>query len=316
MRLPRVPLPKVPLPDLSRLPVPGLDRLPFSSSLPLSALSSSSPSAAGNDASTNRRVLVTGGASGLGLALATAFLERGDRVMITDLAATDDRPESVPAEAHYLRLDVRSEDEWQAARAEVETVWGGLDVLVNNAGIAQGGRIEYLTEDDWRRIVDINLLGVARGCRTFVPMLKSQGSGRLVNTASLAGLVHPPTMSSYTAVKAAVVAISESLRWELEPFGLGVSVICPSFFRTNLASSLNTSDPAASGFASKLIDRAELDAGQIAAEVMTALDAGEFLILPDPDARKNYRAKRFLPGAYAKTMLDMGRKFAEAASKG
>ena len=306
MRLPRIPELR-----LSELNVPGLDRLPF-----VSTAFSSSSSRSSSSPAPNRRVLVTGGASGLGLALATAFLERGDRVIVTDLAATDARPDSVPADAHYLRLDVRSEEEWQAARAEVEKVWGGLDVLVNNAGIAQGGRIEYLTEDDWRQIVDINLLGVARGCRTFVPMLKAQGHGHLVNTASLAGLVHPPTMSSYTAVKAAVVAISESLRWELEPFGLGVSVICPSFFRTNLASSLNTSDPAASGFASKLIDRAELDAGQIAAEVMTALDAGEFLILPDPDARKNYRAKRFLPGAYAKTMLDMGRKFAEAASKG
>ncbi|MDX2356420.1 SDR family NAD(P)-dependent oxidoreductase [Dietzia sp. PP-33] len=263
-------------------------------------------------AETNRRVLVTGGASGLGLALATAFLERGDRVLVTDLAPTDDRPASVPEDARYLRLDVRSEDEWQAARAEVEQIWGGIDVLVNNAGIAQGGRIEYLTEEDWRLITDINLLGVARGCRTFVPMLKTQGRGHLVNTASLAGLVHPPTMASYTAVKAAVVAISESLRWELEPSGITVSVLCPSFFRTNLASSLNSSDPAASGFASKLIDRSERGADEIAAEVMAGLDAKQFLILPDPDARKSYRGKRFMPAVYARTMLGMGQKFARA----
>lgn len=290
MRLPRLPL--------SDLPVPGLARLPF--------VSSPSP------ADTNRRVLSTGGASGLGLALVTAFLERGDRVMVADLAATDDRPASVPGDARYLRLDVRSEEEWQAARAEIEQIWGGIDVLVNNAGIAQGGRIEYLTEEDWRLITDINLLGVARGCRTFVPMLKAQGHGHLVNTASLAGLVHPPTMASYTAVKAAVVAISETLRWELEPFGIDVSVLCPSFFRTNLASSLNSSDPAASGFASKLIDRSERGADEIAAEVMTGLDAKEFLILPDPDARKAYRGKRFMPAAYARTMLGMGQKFARA----
>ena len=291
---------------LSDLPLPDaaarrLSRLPF--------MAPPSP------ADTNRRVLITGGASGLGLALATAFLERGDRVMVADLAPAESRPESIPADARYLRLDVRSEDEWAAARDEIDEVWGGLDVLVNNAGIAQGGRIEMLTEEDWRLITDINLLGVARGCRTFVPMLKKQGRGRVVNTASLAGLVHPPTMSSYTAVKAAVVAISESLRWELEPFGVDVSVICPSFFRTNLASSLNSSDPAAAEFASKLITRAKLDADQIAAEVMLALDAGEFLILPDPDARKNYRGKRLLPAVYAKTMLDMGRKFAAATGK-
>ncbi|HMT49718.1 SDR family NAD(P)-dependent oxidoreductase [Dietzia sp. UBA5065] len=290
-------LPSISLPDL---PVPGLSRLPFA------------PSSHPSPEDTNRRVLVTGGASGLGLALATAFLERGDRVIVTDLAPTDERPSTVPSDARYLRLDVRSEDEWKAARAEVEQIWGGLDVLVNNAGIAQGGRIELLTEQDWQLIVDINLLGVARGCRTFVPMLKGQGRGHIVNTASLAGLVHPPTMTSYTAVKAAVVAISESLRWELEPFGVDVSVLCPSFFRTNLASSLNVSDPAASGFASKLIERSERGAQDIAAEVMTALDAKQFLVLPDPEARRSYRGKRFLPAVYARTMTGMGQKFARA----
>ena len=93
MRLPKVSLPELTLSDLSlqNLPLPGLDRLPFSSSSP-------------SPADTHRRVLVTGGASGLGLALATAFLERGDRVIIADLAPTDDRPDSVPADAHYLSL--------------------------------------------------------------------------------------------------------------------------------------------------------------------------------------------------------------------
>ena len=288
-----------PLPDAAAR---RLARLPF--------LSAPTP------ADTNRRVLITGGASGLGLALATAFLERGDRVMIADLAPSDERPESVPADARYLKLDVRSEADWAAALERVDSVWGGLDVLVNNAGIAQGGRIEMLTEDDWRAITDINLLGVARGCRTFVPVFKAQGRGLVLNTASLAGLVHPPTMSSYTAVKAAVVAISESLRWELAPFGVDVAVICPSFFRTNLSASLNSSDPAAAAFASKLIDRSDRGADEIAAEVMTALDAGEFLILPDPDARKSFRAKRLLPAVYVRTMTEMGRKFATAVAKG
>lgn len=278
----------------------ALERLPFGT-----------PAATAPDSS-NRRVLVTGGASGFGLALATAFLERGDRVLVTDLAPIDQRPGSVPSDAGYYRLDVRSEEEWQAARAEVEHLWGGVDLVVNNAGIAQGGRIELLTEEDWRLITDVNLLGVARGCRTFVPMLKAQGHGRIVNTASLAGLVHPPTMSSYTAVKAAVVAISESLRWELEPFGVDVSVVCPSFFRTNLASSLNESDPAAREFASKMIDRSGRSADQVAAEVMEGLDAGRFLILPDPEARRSYRAKHLLPAVYTRTMSEMGRKFAAA----
>lgn len=267
--------------------------------------------------------LVTGASSGFGRLGALHYARLGARVFAT--MRNLPRPEGEELariaqdeklDLHVLPLDVLSEEQAEAAVAEAEKRNGGpLDVLVNNAGIAQGGRIEMLTEDDWRQIVDINLLGVARGCRTFVPVLKNQGSGRIVNTASLAGLVHPPTMSSYTAVKAAVVAISESLRWELEPSGVAVSVVCPSFFRTNLSSSLNSSDPAAAGFASKLIDRSERGADEIAAEVMTALDAGEFLILPDPDARKSYRAKRLLPAVYARTMTEMGRKFAAGVSR-
>ncbi len=261
---------------------------------------------------TDRRVLVTGGASGLGLALVTAFLERGDRVMVADLAPTVSRPDTIPAAADYIRLDVRSEDEWKSARAEIERRWGGLDVLVNNAGIAQGGRIELLTEEDWRLITDINLLGTARGCRTFVPLFTAQRSGHIINTASLAGLVHPPTMSSYTAVKAAVVALSESLRWELAPSGVDVSVLCPSFFRTNLASSLNASDPAAVAFATKLITRSPRGAEDIATAVMAALESRRFLVLPDQDARRSYLAKRLVPAVYARTMSSMGEKFARA----
>lgn len=264
---------------------------------------------------TTRTALITAGAAGIGRVIATRLAADGFDVIVTDVS------EAAVLAARDAGLTAHVVDAGDAAAvaefaATLEAEHGRLDVLVNNAGIAQGGRIELLTEDDWKQILDINVLGVTRGCRTFVPMLKEQGHGYIVNTASLAGLVHPPTMSSYTAVKAAVVAISESIRWELQPFGIAVSVICPSFFRTNLASSLNSSDPAASGFASKLIDRAERGADEIAAEVMTALDARQFLILPDPDARKSYRAKRFMPAAYAKTMLEMGQKFAQATAKG
>ena len=122
-------LPSNPLSDLrlSGLPLPGLRRLPFGQP----------PSP--DDA--NRRVLVTGGASGLGLALATAFLERGDRVIVADLAPTDARPASVPEDARYLRLDVRSEGEWTAAREQIEKIWGGLDVIRDPYSDAQSGTL-------------------------------------------------------------------------------------------------------------------------------------------------------------------------------
>ena len=187
-----------------------------------------------------RRVLVTGGASGLGLALVRALVARGDHVLATDLQA--DRPDALPEAAAYLPLDVRSDDAWAAALAHVRETWGGLDLLVNNAGVAAGGRIDVATMDEWHWIVDINLLGVVRGCRTFTPLLKEQGNGHIVNTASLAGLVHAPGMAAYNTVKAGVVALSETLSHELAPHGIDVSVVCPSFFRTNLGSSFQGAD--------------------------------------------------------------------------
>ena len=171
-------------------------------------------------------MLVTGAASGLGAALTGAFVARGDEVLATDLTPPRLEP-AVPAiggtvgPPRAAPLDIRSDADWAAARAWVEEHWGGLDVLVNNAGVAGGGRIDLTSMDDWEWITEINLFGVVRGTRTFVPMLKAQGSGRVVNVASLAGLVHPAGMGSYNAVKAAVVAFSETAAHELAGYGVG-----------------------------------------------------------------------------------------------
>jgi NAD(P)-dependent dehydrogenase (short-subunit alcohol dehydrogenase family) len=259
----------------------------------------------------SRRVLVTGGSSGLGAALVAQFAERGDRVLIADL----NPPAELADGSHFLRLDVTSDGDWDAARAWVDAEWGGLDVLVNNAGIATGGRIDVVTLPEWDKVIDINLLGVVRGIRTFVPMMKAAaergevptgGGLQIVNTASLAGLVHPPAMASYTAVKAAVVAVSETLAYELDPWGIAVSAVCPGFFRTNLASSLHGTDLAMDRVAARLIDRSPLDAAQVAAAVMKGIDARRMVIVPDAPARKAVWTKRFARPLYDREQ----RKFA------
>ncbi|QKW06165.1 SDR family NAD(P)-dependent oxidoreductase [Streptomyces sp. NA04227] len=261
----------------------------------------------------SRRILITGGASGLGAALAAAFSARGDRVLVTDIGA--EAPAQLPAGASYLKLDVTSQEDWDAARDHVAAEFGGLDILVNNAGVAAGGRIEYLDLEEWRWITEINLFGVVRGCRTFTPMFKEQGSGHLVNTASMAGLVHPPAMSSYNAVKAAVVAVSETLRFELHPFGIDVSVICPSYFRTNLASSLRGTDPLMDGTAKKLINKSKIGAEEIAAIVVRGVDKRQPLILTDKPGRRAYWAKRLLRPLYDRQMLDFGTKLRRGAEQ-
>jgi len=263
----------------------------------------------------SRRVLVTGGASGLGAALVASFVERGDEVLVADISEGGSDELDRPGTS-YLRLDVTSDEGWAAALSHVEERWGGLDVLVNNAGIASGGRIDVATLEEWQRVIDVNLLGVVRGCRTFVPLLKAQGSGHIVNTASLAGLVHPPGMASYNAVKAGVVALSETLQFELAPYGIHTSVVCPSFFRTNLASSLAGSDTVLDGIARRLINRSSTTADQIAAEVMKGIDAQRPVILTDKPARRAVFAKRYTRPLYDKEQLGFARRIQEAAERG
>jgi NAD(P)-dependent dehydrogenase (short-subunit alcohol dehydrogenase family) len=255
-----------------------------------------------------RRVLITGGASGLGAALAARYAARGDRVLVSDLAPDAE----VPTGALYQRLDVTSEDDWIAARTRVRADLGGLDVLVNNAGIAAGGRIDRLDAAHWQRVLDINVLGAVTGCRTFVPLFKEQRSGHLVNIASAAGLVHPPAMTSYDAGKAAVVALSESLRWELAPWGIDVSVVCPTFFRTNLAASLGGDDPLMDTVATRLIEGSKLGADEIADRVVAAVDGRRFLVLPDRNARLAYWTKRLARPLYDRQMMAAGAKIHRA----
>ena len=263
----------------------------------------------------SRRALVTGGASGLGLALVTALVARGDQVMATDLAPAAP-PGLFPAGVTYRQLDVRSDADWAAAREAVERDWGGLDLLVNNAGIAAGGRIDVAEISEWESIVAVNLLGVVRGCRTFTPGFKWQQSGTIVNIASLAGLTQAPAMGAYNAAKAGVVALSETLRHELEPHGIRVSVVCPSFLRTNLASSLRGADDLAEAGKERYLTRAKRTPEVVAARVLNGVDAGRYLILTDREGRIAYWAKRFATPLYRRAMAAPGRRMAAIERKG
>jgi NAD(P)-dependent dehydrogenase (short-subunit alcohol dehydrogenase family) len=244
-----------------------------------------------------RRIFITGGASGLGRATALRFAREGWRVAIGDVH--DVRGKETQAElgpeALFLRCDVTREDDLVDAAAQLEQRWGGVDVVMNNAGVAGAGAIEDVTLADWQWIIDINLLGVVRGCRAFVPMLKRQRSGYIVNVASMAGLMDVPLMASYNATKAAVVSLSETLHNELADFGIGVSVVCPSFFKTNLHESMRTNSAGLRIAMHKLLERGKLSAEQVADAVYKAVQAKDFYVLPHAEGRLAWRMKRLLP---------------------
>jgi NAD(P)-dependent dehydrogenase (short-subunit alcohol dehydrogenase family) len=248
------------------------------------------------------RVLVTGGSSGLGAALVDAHLARGARVLNCDIHGAEASSGSTTGEAAYLHLDVRSDDDWAAAVAWVEEHWGGVDVLVNNAGVAGGGRVDVATLDEWQWITEINLFGVVRGTRAFTPMFKRLRSGRIVNIASLAGLVHPAGMASYNAVKAGVVAFTETVGHELAEYGVTAHAVCPSYFRTGLVDAMQGSDEAVGAVIGALVANAPLGPDDIAREVLAALDRGEELILPDDAARAAYQLKLDDRRAYDEVM--------------
>lgn len=240
------------------------------------------------------RVLVTGGSGGLGRALVERYLAAGHRVLVADIAPPVDLTAS-GGEVDHLPLDVTDAEDWQRALRWCEEHWGGLDLLINNAGVAAAGRMERIEQADWDWILDINLRGTILGCRTFIPLFKKQGSGHLVNVASLAGLMNLPGMSSYNVSKAAVISLSETLRHELAPYGVRTSVICPGFVPTKLNAGLRSPDPVLAQLADRLIQRGSLTAEQLADRAVAAIAKGRFLVNTHREGRVAVAFKRLLP---------------------
>ena len=244
-----------------------------------------------------RRVFITGGASGLGAAFARHLAASGSRVCLGDV--DDDAgaalAKELGADVHFLHCDVTKESDLEAAAQWMKTEWGGVDLVVNNAGVAQMGAITETSADDWQWAVEINLLGVARGCRTFVPMMKAQRSGTILNIASMAGLVHLPDAGAYNATKAAVVALTETLELELAGDGIRVSVACPSFFRSDLAKNMRAADAGSEAMARRMVERARMSADDIARLIVEGLDDGLTFILAHRQSHSAWRMKRLLP---------------------
>ena len=248
---------------------------------------------------------ITGGGSGIGLGLATVFCAAGMKVVIADVRQ-DHLDEALRklraggATVHGIALDVADRESVARAAEETLRTFGKVHLLCNNAGVSLFGPMDAATFDDWDWLMGVNVGGVINGIQAFVPHMKAHGEGgHIVNTASMAGLVTGPGMGIYCASKFAVVGLSASLRYDLAPHRIGVSMLCPGFVRSNIHEAV-LSRPArysGSGYRVSPEDMARLDqvlsVGMDPAEVGHAVLEGirrnDLYIFPHAEFREELR---------------------------
>lgn len=272
-----------------------------------------------------KTAFITGGASGIGFAMAKAFGTAGMNIMLADIekdalekAVEDLRQRQVKVEGVHCDVAERKSVE-DAAAATVEA-FGKVHIVCNNAGVGGGGAIGTLRPGDWDWTVSVNLMGVVYGMEAFLPHMRAHGEGgHFVNTASMAGMISPPGMEPYCATKFAVVAMSEGWAGQLAPENIGVSVLCPGFVSTRIHESSRTRqerfgeaeerNPEAASAAAQFV-QAGIPADVVGACVFEAVRDNDFYIFTHPDMRPAVEQR------FARIMAGFDKAADRAALKG
>lgn len=251
-----------------------------------------------------KRAIITGGASGLGKAFAELLLADNWIVGIADnnaeqIAGTVASWSRYSGQVFSLQVDVTEPDDIRRLADAFIQRHGGVDVVINCAGIGSGGAFETVSLATFKQVMEINFNGVLHSCKTFVPVLLAQRAGLIINISSVAAFGAAPTMSAYNVSKAAVTALTETLQAEYSTRGLRFAVVMPTFFRSNLNRTL-LSEGKAREIADKLITQAKVDAPWVARKTLRKVDRGAFYVVIPTDSAVIWFFKRHFPRLYLK----------------
>ncbi|MBN1833150.1 MAG: SDR family NAD(P)-dependent oxidoreductase [Deltaproteobacteria bacterium] len=256
-----------------------------------------------------KTAFITGGASGIGLGMAKAFVSAGMRVVIADLRK-DHLDEamaffgSTGQSVHPIALDVADRDAMERAAIEAEGVFGPIHILCNNAGVNIIGPLDQAGFEDWDWLLSVNLGGVINGLVTFIPRMKAhEQGGHIVNTSSIAGIVAGPGNGIYSATKFAIRGLSESLRYDLAPHAIGVSVLCPGTVATNLHQSEENRPDRYIGAADNILREKRsltgrlfkqvlptgMDPVEVGEKVLRGICNNEFYIMSHPEFKEEFQ---------------------------
>jgi len=266
-----------------------------------------------------KRALITGGASGIGLATAERLAARGAIPILVDINRVSldkalSHLRSGGFETHGFQVDITDIDGVRGLRAELEERGLVPEILVNSAGLTLVAHCSVTEHEDWERIIKVNLMGTVHVIETFLPAMMRSGYGHIVNIGSIDGLIPIPGQAPYCASKFAVTGLTEVLYFDLRQHGIGVTLVCPGYVRTPMAQSLPIKDMSldfrGSGRVMRILEAFSSTPHKIADHVVNAIVYNRFLVIPGLPSRVFYLYRRLFPRLATSSGLAAARLFA------